>query len=153
MTDGLSSLMVVEQNSVYQGDVSVNESFKQLKELLSKHKTVLVNRRTGRPTEKKEKNRSESFIYSVFLQPLDSVRLKRGLKSLFCLRLLLRLLDNSKKKKKRYIRRHTLQRTQQRSEKGLRLAREKGSLVYLPLMIMARKETPHDIKSKFGFQK
>lgn len=67
MTDGLSSLMVVEQNSVYQGDVSVNESFKQLKELLSKHKTVLVNRRTGRPTEKKEKNRSESFIYSVFL--------------------------------------------------------------------------------------
>lgn len=53
MTDGLSSLMVVEQNSVYQGDVSVNEGFKQLKELLSKHKTVLVNRRTGRPTEKK----------------------------------------------------------------------------------------------------
>lgn len=57
MADGLSSLMVVEQNSVYQGDVSVNESFKQLKELLSKHKTVLVNRRTGRPTEKKKREK------------------------------------------------------------------------------------------------
>lgn len=57
MADGLSSLMVVEQNSVYQGDVSVNEGFKQLKKLLSKHKTVLVNRRTGRPTEKKKREK------------------------------------------------------------------------------------------------
>lgn len=66
MTDGLSSLMVVEQNSVYQGDVSVNESFKQLKELLSKHKTVLVNRRTGRPTEKKKRKTEVSRLFTLF---------------------------------------------------------------------------------------
>lgn len=67
MTDGLSSLMVVEQNSVYQGDVSVNEGFKQLKKLLSKHKTVLVNRRTGRPTEKKKKRKTEvSRLFILF---------------------------------------------------------------------------------------